>query len=330
MTTLYLGTDDGVLFTQNGQTGFAPVAHGLAGRGVASLAGFPTRPDVIFAAVPGEGVYHTEDAGETWRLALQGDIHCLAVRHGEQPILVAGLSPAAVAFSSDQGRTWRQTQAPAEALTEALGRGNGHLRLVALALHPRVPQSLWAAVEGAGVLSSADGGTSWKLRSQGLNPDVHSILVHPANPSLLLAATGEGPYRSQDGGSTWQRSAEGMDHRTYTIPLAFLPGSPELVFTAAARGDPDSWVGMYGAETLVYRSTDFGASWERVDPEQQQGLPASFVGMVTSMVLHPAWSDVLYFGVSSGVVYATADRGERWRRILSDLPGVNALFVAGL
>lgn len=328
MTTLYTATDEGVLVSHNGQTGFAQLAHGLQGKRVVSVAGFATRPDVAFAAVPGEGVHRTEDAGETWMLCHEGDAQALAVRGGEQPIIVAGLAPAEVAFSSDNGRTWRTTAGVAQALG-AKAREDS-VRICALALHPALPQSLWAAVEGAGILACADGGSSWKLRAEGLDPDVHDLLVHPSNPNLMLAATGEGPYRSEDGGRSWQPSAEGLQQRPYTVPLAFLRGEPELVYTAGARGEPGSWVGMYGAEALVFRSRDFGASWERVDPEQEHGLPASFVGMVSCMAGHPTWADVLYFGVTSGVVYATADRGQGWRRIMADLPPVNALSVGGL
>lgn len=198
-----------------------------------------------------------------------------------------------------------------------------------LALHPQLSQVLWAGVKGEGVLRTADHGHSWHPRSEGLDPDVHDLLVHSGNPDLLVAATGEGAYRTEDGGQVWQRAVEGMAY-TYTLSVAHLPGSPELLFTAGARGDPSSWVGMYGAEAILYHSSDLGLSWQRTDPEQTRGLPATFVGMVTSLRVHPAWPDVLYCALTSGTVYATADRGESWRRILSDLPPIHSLHVAGL
>jgi photosystem II stability/assembly factor-like uncharacterized protein len=71
----------------------------------------------------------------------------------------------------------------------------------------------------------------------------------------------------------------------------------------------------------VWRTRDGGASWQAL----RAGLPQENVffnvlrqGMATDR-MEPAG---VYFGTSSGMVFASADEGESWRCIAQHLPAV--------
>ncbi len=70
-----------------------------------------------------------------------------------------------------------------------------------------------AAVRGAGIFKSTDGGTSWSQIAFTNTPDwyfVNRIAISPTNSQNMLAATGSGVWRSTDGGTTWVRTSLGL------------------------------------------------------------------------------------------------------------------------
>jgi len=77
----------------------------------------------------------------------------------------------------------------------------------------------------------------------------------------------------------------------------------------------------------VWRTRDAGESWNRLD----QGLPAenAWVGVLREgMAIDTYDSPGLYFGTSTGQVYASADEGESWSEIASYLPAISSVEVA--
>ena len=73
-------------------------------------------------------------------------------------------------------------------------------RIVALAVDPAAPATLYAAGEGGGVFKSADGGASWSRFDAGLtHTDVAALALDPAAPSRVYAGTlGGGVFAIQD------------------------------------------------------------------------------------------------------------------------------------
>ena len=77
----------------------------------------------------------------------------------------------------------------------------------------------------------------------------------------------------------------------------------------------------------VWRTQDAGSSWRRLD----QGLPHAnaHVGVLREGMAIDAY-DVpgLYFGTSTGQVFATADDGDSWQEIASYLPAISSVHAA--
>src|SRR5262249_18476964 len=81
--------------------------------------------------------------------------------------------------------------------------------VLALAIDPNTPSTLYAGTSGAGVFKSPDSGGTWNAASIGLpaNAIVQALAIDPSTPTTLYAGTGwndvGGVYKSTDGGGTW-------------------------------------------------------------------------------------------------------------------------------
>jgi photosystem II stability/assembly factor-like uncharacterized protein len=157
---------------------------------------------------------------------------------------------------------------------------------------------IWcSAVSGSTLLSvtraqlfrSSDGGAHWQIAGADLEPNQYVRTV-AANDSIVLMGCLSGKiYLSRSGGSTW-------------VSAGALPSSRPV--NALAIGQDELFA---GTEFGVYRSTDFGASWD----EKSIGLDG--IEIVDLYVDGP-----LVLGISSqdsaGAVFRSTDEGESWQK----------------
>ena len=86
---------------------------------------------------------------------------------------------------------------------------------------------------------------------------------------------------------------------------------------------------MPDGSAAVWRTRDAGSSWERL----AEGLPqrGAHVGVLREgMAIDPYDEPGVYFGTSTGQLFASADEGESWSEIASYLPGIMSVEVAVL
>jgi photosystem II stability/assembly factor-like uncharacterized protein len=76
----------------------------------------------------------------------------------------------------------------------------------------------------------------------------------------------------------------------------------------------------------VYRTRDAGGSWTRLE----KGLPARAWFTVKRQAMTTDAHDAVgvYFGTTSGEVWASVDEGERWGRIAAHLPEIYSVEAA--
>src|SRR5699024_6720415 len=74
------------------------------------------------------------------------------------------------------------------------------------------PDRLIAGVEVGGIHASEDNGQTWTERRNGLQDDIHHVLMLGAEE--YIASTGGGLYRTRNAGRSWSRMDEQLD-RSY-------------------------------------------------------------------------------------------------------------------
>jgi photosystem II stability/assembly factor-like uncharacterized protein len=293
----------------------------------------------------GPAVWKSTDLGASWTHSSEG----LAYAQGEQPIkavwslaqghgrLYAGVEPAGLFRSEDGGQSWRHVPG----LRDHPSRPEWQPGGAGLILHVVIPdptdrKRLWVGISSAGVFHTADGGETWEPRNRGTRNDylpegqrypefgqcVHSLVMAPGIPDRLYQQNHCGMYVSEDGGREW-RSIEAGLPSSFGFPAAAHPRDPETLYLVPLNGDVLGRF-MPEAKAAVWRTRDGGASWQ----DLRAGLPqeGAFLGVLRQAMatdrLEPAG---VYFGTSSGSLFASTDEGENWRCIAQHLPAITSV-----
>lgn len=293
----------------------------------------------------GAAVWCSDDLGATWSHSSTG----LTYGDGEPPIkavwslaardgdLYAGVEPAGLFRSKDGGRSWAHVAGLREHPSRPEWQpGGGGLILHAIVPHPDDRRRLWVAISTGGVFHSADAGLSFEPRNRGTRCDflpeamrypeygqcVHGLALAPGSTERLYQQNHCGMYRSDDGGRNWQSIEAGLPS-SFGFAAAAHPRDPETLFLLPLNGDS---IGRYVPEgkAAVWRTRDGGASWQ----DLREGLPQenAFFGVLRqAMATDPLEPAGVYFGTSSGALFASADEGMNWRCIAQHLPTIHSV-----
>ena len=110
------------------------------------------------------------------------------------------------------------------------------------------------------------------------------------------------------------------------FPIELHPREPDTAWVFPMDGT-DVWPRTSpDGHPAVYRTRDAGASWVRCD----KALPATawFTVKRQAMTVDDAESVGVYFGTTSGEIWASADEGDAWRCIASHLPEIYSVEFA--
>jgi photosystem II stability/assembly factor-like uncharacterized protein len=307
----------------------------------------------LFAACASEwhgaGVWRSSDLGENWELSSEGlsygedgdlklsKVSGLTAAHGR---LLAGAESAGVFESRDGGATWSLKTT----LDGLPGRDEwniptnqppGHLGLPAILPHPDEASRFWAIVQGFGIFETTDDGASWTPRNKGLRADwplenpevgycVHKLVMSPVDTDRLYQQNHVGMHRSDDAGQSWVEISEGLPTE-FGFAAAAHPHDRDTFYVIPL--DPGHGRCMPDGKAAVWRTRDAGSTWQRLDrglPQEDAHLGVLREGMAIDALDVPG----LYFGTSTGQVFASADEGETWTEIASYLPAIASVEVA--
>lgn len=147
----------------------------------------PKDPGTLYAAVAGQGLYRSSNAGESFELVSKevgGGVMALAVTPDGR--ILAGDMQQGLLASEDGGKTWKLV----------VGAG-----LMGLAVNPGDPDTVVAT--GPGILLSRDGGRNWDqvlAIEQGAGP----VAWSPSEAKVgYVVGFDKTLYKTEDGGATW-------------------------------------------------------------------------------------------------------------------------------
>jgi photosystem II stability/assembly factor-like uncharacterized protein len=177
--------------------------------------------------------------------------------------------------------------------------------VLALAIAPGSPGTIYAASGSAGIFKSVDGGASWHATNAGLQGFfLDDVTLDPRTPSVVYVAAFQGAstlYRSADEGATW--IGMGPDIPPGVRALAVDPVTPTTLYASILF------------RPFLVKTTDGGATWDSI---------AEFPDEVRDVAIDPRTPTTLYAGVfratpSGGILMKSLDGGQNWSAISSGL-----------
>jgi photosystem II stability/assembly factor-like uncharacterized protein len=222
------------------------------------------------------GLYASGDGGRHWRFdALAGNDAMNLSRPTGRTIWLAGHN--VFKQSLDGGTTWSNVNAS----------GLPSLDIHGFTVDPRNPKVLYAAVAGAGLYRSSDGGSTFSLVSSDVGGGVMALAVMP-DGQILAGDMQQGLLESRDGGARWTQTL-----RAQLLGLALNPSDPKRILATGSRvalstdggetwrsvlelpngAGPVAWSAsnprlayVVGFDRTLWRSSDAGATWTEVAP----------------------------------------------------------------
>ncbi len=250
-----------------------------------------------------------------------------------------GTSPQGLFITNDGGRTW----SPMNGLHRHPGfdewtlpgrdRTPDGAKLHSVLLDPRDPDHLYLGLSSGGVLESIDGGEGWSRLDGGLEGDhardPHALTLAPTNPDRLWMQTHFGVYRMDREEGLWQRVGprdEEGGWRDAGFPIVVHPSDPDCAWVFPMDGSK-TWSRMpLDGRPALYRTLDGGRTWAR----QERGFPVEpCYWTVKRQCLAVDGCDPLglYFGTTSGDVWASFDEGQNWTCIARGLPHIYSVEI---
>jgi hypothetical protein len=294
----------------------------------------------------GPAVWRSEDVGGTWTHSSEGltygdDGPAVAtvwnVTRGPDA-LFAGVEPAGLFRSDDEGTTWQHVAGLTNHPTRPEWQpGNGGLCLHSIVPHPADVDRMWVGISAVGAFETRDRGATWELRNKGVRagfmPDpypefgqcVHKLVLAADGTERLYQQNHCGVYRSADGGRQWEEITAGLPSE-FGFPMAAHPRDPDTVWLIPLT-EPDKGRLMPGGSAAVWRTNDGGDSWIRAG----EGLPEenAFIAVLRESMAVDRLDPVgVYFGTSTGQVYGSFDEGRTWQLLADNLPDVWSVEAA--
>ena len=262
----------GVWKTINGGTTWEPIFDHQTTISVGDIAVAPSNPDVIWVGTGeannqrssswGDGVYKSENGGKTW-------------------------TNTGLRKSEHIGRIIVNPNNPNIVFVAAAG-------------------PLWTSGGDRGLYRTMDGGRTWKaVKTIDANTGFTDVIFDPKTPDVIYAASyqrerrpwsfvgggpGSGVWKSADGGDSWTKLTEGLPKGDVgRIGLDVSRSSPNVVYATIETKSTGPSGATGGTEASIYRSDDFGASWQRM------GAGFSYPWYMGQVRVDPANPDRIYF-----------------------------------
>jgi photosystem II stability/assembly factor-like uncharacterized protein len=330
------------------------------------IKGSPVDPNRLYASQGtdwfGQVIHRSDDGGKTWdtknnEFVYSGETsphqwydgtphpwEFKRVWHLEPSLhdpdtVYAGVEDAALFRSTDGGDSWSELAGLREHSTGSTWQpGAGGLCLHTIIQDPSEPKRMYVAISAAGAFRTDDAGETWKPITQGLKSDflpdpeaeighcVHHIALHPTQPNVLFMQKHWDVMRSDDGGDLWYEVSGNLPS-DFGFVIDVHAHDPETLYVVPIKSDSEHY--PPDGKLRVYRSLSGGNEWEALT----NGLPQKdcYVNVLRDAMsvdtLDPCG---VYFGTTGGDVYGSADAGDNWMPIVSNLPRVLSVEVQRL
>lgn len=293
-----------VWYSTNQGTTWSDVSRNLPNVPVHSLVIDPSTSSSLYVGTE-TGVYKSTDVGSTWSSFNSGMPWYVPT----DELVIQSDTKALFAFTHGRGVF---STAPSSNTSPGWTVQNSGISTDLFSVKAVSQSAAWAAGSGAQVLTTTNGGTTWKPVGGGAigSADIYEITAVDANTAFVSTTpdTVTFIYRTTNAGSTWTN--------VLSLNEGFIDGIK--MFDASngiAVGDP------VGGKWTVLKTTNGGASWARIATEPSQaGGEAGWNNALATFGTANIW-----FGTNSYHVYRSTDGGATWSS--SAVPFANSVSV---
>ena len=312
----------------------------------------------------GPTIFRSTDMGRSWKEASRPPAFAkvpegekgrtvnhtfwLTPAHANEPgVWYAGTSPQGLFRSEDGGQTWSEfsglnddPQYRAWMGSEQDGTPDGP-KLHSIIVDPRDPAHLYFAMSGGGVHETQDAGAHWEPLIEGMEVvggfdarnvafhDPHCVRLCPSNPDRLYQQNHCGIYRLDRPSKLWKRIGKAMPKNVGDVgfPMVVHPRDDNAAWVLPMDGQTVWPRTSINGEPAVYGTSNGGKSWNRLG----SGLPKSQAWWTVKRQAFAADSKTpvgLYFGTTSGELWASRSEGKSWNCIARHLPEIYAVETA--
>ena len=257
-----------------------------------------------------------------WRLIgpfRAGRVTCVAGIPDDPTTYYFGTPGGGIWKTTDSGRVWKP-------IFDSVPIAS----IGAIAVAPSDPRILYAGTgeqtAGDGIYKSTDGGESWT--NMGLHDVlfIHSVIVDPKNPDIVIvAAAGErqadtgGIYKSTDGGKSWNKTAAVNDRYSGFYDLNQSPDVANLLYATFERlperpGPRRAGPRESKQDGEIFVSSDDGSTWKQAPAENLPSTPRGRIGVAAA----PGFGGRVVFAIMNQGFFRSDDAGGRWIRVTTD------------
>ena len=276
--------------------------HGLAPQPEARvIAVHPKNPETVFIGCQ-RGLYKSTDRGDNWKrsaLPEARSVMSLVFRPDNPNVMFLGTEGNEIWRSDDGGESWKyaSTIEDPDAVQMMFA-----IRILGLAIEPKNPDVMYAAMEVGGAARSMDAGKTWTIINKGHSDDGdwldhHAIVVGGRNSEAIFISNRSGVWRSRNRGDEWDNlHFDKFAPLTYSRGVRVDPNDPNTLYACAGPN-------FGGEQGGILRSTDLGESWARFD----HGVEVN--KNTFGVAINPANSNEVFFVNLIGQVFGTRDGG---------------------
>lgn len=211
------------------------------------------------------------------------------------------------------------------------GGGRDHPGLHSILVDPTNSDHIYIAISCAGTFETWDGGETWEPKNTGLRADFlpdpaseigqdpHLVEWCDADRNVMWQQNHCGIYRSEDAGANWTDISEKEGPANFGFAVAASETDPDVAWVVP--GVSDVMRVAVDQSLCVCRTDDGGKSWKAL----RSGLPQGSAFDITYRHALDVTGDTLAFGTTTGNLYLSADKGENWQTISSNLPMIHSV-----